>query len=191
MSQKVRQEIARDLHDGFAQDLTLVGYKIDGLIAASDDPAVRGELRQLRFQISSLLERTRRDLFALHRAPIRALSERISDYVSEIALTMTPLIQINESILSQDEQEELFFISRELLTNLKKHALSTYLKIELSGKANSWEFTFVANGSEKICQREGHFGLTSIQERCARIQADFQQEVRGQLLYSIVKKNSQ
>ena len=190
MSQQVRQEIARDLHDGFAQDLTLVGYKIDSLIAASNDPAVRGELRQLRFQISSLLERTRRDLFALHRVPTRRLSERVSDCVSEIGLGMTPLIQIDESILTQGEQEDLFFISRELLTNLKKHADSTYLQIELSGTADVWEFTFVANGSEKIYQREGHFGLDSIQGRCARIQADFHQEVRGHLLYSSVRKNS-
>ena len=190
MSQKVRQEIARDLHDGFAQELTLIGYEVDSLIATNTDVGVRADLRQLRFQISSLLDRTRQELFSLHKISAEPFEVRLAALIDELRFPFQSSLSIDTSLLTDGTQDELFAILRELLTNLYKHGNPTQLTIALESTTTGWQLTFAADGSEEISFKPGHFGLIGIQERCAKLNADFHQEMRDDLLLTFITKVS-
>ena len=74
-----RLEIARRLHDGLAQDLAALGYNLDAVIADPDlSRTHRKELRNLRFEISRIIDEFRDEIFIL-RLPSRAeLQEEIT-----------------------------------------------------------------------------------------------------------------
>ena len=191
MSQQVRQEIARDLHDGFAQELTLIGYEVDSLIATNTNVDLRADLRQLRFQISSLLDRTRQELFSLHKISAEPFEVRLAALIDELRFPFQSSLSIDTSLLTDGTQDELFAILRELLTNLYKHGNPTQLTIALEPTTTGWQLTFAADGSEEISFTPGHFGLIGIQERSAKLNADFHQEMRDDLLLTFITKVSE
>ena len=53
-----RSRLARELHDGLAQELASLGYRLDQIIGSNNlDNINRTPLRQIRFSISGLLIR--------------------------------------------------------------------------------------------------------------------------------------
>lgn len=63
-SQSARIEIAREIHDGIAQDLVALGYRLDAVLAAPGTPAsFRNEVRTIRFTVSDLIEKVRAEIF--------------------------------------------------------------------------------------------------------------------------------
>jgi len=190
VSQQVRQEIARDLHDGFAQELTLIGYEIDSLIAMNSDADLRADLRTLRFQISSLIDRTRQELFSLNNPSEKEFEVRIRTHIEECGFSFEPALAIDASVLLDDDHDDLIAIVRELLTNLRKHGKATRLAIELLAINAGWQLIFAADGSEELSIKPGHFGLLGIQERCAKLNAEFTQELRDGQLFTFITKVS-
>lgn len=70
-----RVRLAQDLHDGIAQDLVGLGYRIDALIAAIGTPIeIRSELRTLRFAISDLVGKVRNEIFELRTSSATLIS---------------------------------------------------------------------------------------------------------------------
>jgi len=64
ISERVR--MARELHDGLAQDLAAIGYQIDQLASSENvGNQTRSKLRSLRQGISELLTQVRNDIFEL------------------------------------------------------------------------------------------------------------------------------
>lgn len=109
MNPNERVRLAQDLHDGIAQDLVGLGYRIDALIAAIGTPNdIRSELRTLRFAMSDLVEKVRGEIFEL-RSNSASLGAR-SPFESA----------------SGFELEKIF---SELLRNVETHSKATELKI--------------------------------------------------------------
>jgi NarL family two-component system sensor histidine kinase LiaS len=101
--------LAQDLHDGIAQDLVGLGYRIDALIAAIGIPnEIRSELRTLRFAMSDLVEKVRGEIFEL----------RTNSAADD---SPTPF----EST-SRFELEKIF---AELLRNVETHSKATELEV--------------------------------------------------------------
>ena len=74
MNPDERVRLAQDLHDGIAQDLVGLGYRLDALIAAVGTPLeIRSELRTLRFAISDLVEKVRNEIFELSAHAMKVL----------------------------------------------------------------------------------------------------------------------
>ncbi len=75
MDQNERVRLAQDLHDGIAQDLVGLGYRIDALVAAIGTPLeIRSELRTLRFAISDLVGKVRNEIFDLRTSSATLIS---------------------------------------------------------------------------------------------------------------------
>ena len=123
MNPNERVRLAQDLHDGIAQDLVGLGYRIDALIAAIGTPNdIRSELRTLRFAMSDLVEKVRGEIFEL-RANSSSSATR---YPFESA--------------SGFELERIF---SELLRNIETHSKATELKITVHDNG-------VGGASEKL-----------------------------------------
>lgn len=111
MNPNERVRLAQDLHDGIAQDLVGLGYRLDALIAAIGTPnEIRSELRTLRFAMSDLVEKVRGEIFAL----------RTDSAVS-----------ISDSPFKSASGYELEKIFAELLRNVETHSKATELKISV------------------------------------------------------------
>ena len=111
MNPNERVRLAQDLHDGIAQDLVGLGYRIDALIAAIGTPNdIRSELRTLRFAMSDLVEKVRGEIFELRTNSANLISH-------------SPF----ESALGY-ELEKIF---SELLRNVETHSKATELQISV------------------------------------------------------------
>lgn len=109
MNPNERVRLAQDLHDGIAQDLVGLSYRLDALIAAIGTPnEIRSELRTLRFAMSDLVEKVRGEIFALR--------------------TDSP-DSISHSPFESASTYELEKIFAELLRNVETHSKATELKI--------------------------------------------------------------
>ena len=109
MNPNERVRLAQDLHDGIAQDLVGLGYRIDALIAAIGTPnEIRLELRTLRFAMSDLVEKVRGEIFELRTNSANADSPSPFESTSRNGL------------------EKIF---AELLRNVETHSKATELKI--------------------------------------------------------------
>ena len=66
MNKPGANQIARKIHDGIAQDLVALGYRVDQALGAPELPkTTRLELRNLRFGITDLIEKVRREILNL------------------------------------------------------------------------------------------------------------------------------
>ncbi|HEY9565477.1 MAG TPA: histidine kinase dimerization/phosphoacceptor domain-containing protein, partial [Nocardioides sp.] len=60
-----RHRLARDLHDGVAQDLAALGYLIDGLEETSTTTEQAEQVEELRSELSKVIAELRRSIFSL------------------------------------------------------------------------------------------------------------------------------
>jgi len=86
-----RSRLARELHDGLAQELASVGYQLDQLVG---DPTLdnknRRVIRDIRFSLSGLINQVRDEIFELRhessksraKAVIRLLQNRLRLFYS-------------------------------------------------------------------------------------------------------------
>jgi two-component system, NarL family, sensor histidine kinase LiaS len=72
-----RLQLARELHDGVAQDLVALGYELDLLLATVDlqSPTRKG-IRSLRFRVDELISKVRREMYQLREANDESVQER-------------------------------------------------------------------------------------------------------------------
>jgi len=103
-----RVSLAQELHDGIAQDLVALGFSIDALIAGEKSPETKGALRHIRFTITDLIEKVRRDIHALrtNTEPMDTLSDTNVTY-------------------------ELQRVFLEILRNVQMHSQASMLTLEV------------------------------------------------------------
>jgi signal transduction histidine kinase len=173
-----RQRLAREIHDGVAQEVASLGYLLDDLAATASEPEVTTGLKQLRSDLSRVVTELRLSIFDL-RTEIGdgpGLGTALSDYVRKVGArsSMTVHLTLDEAPtrLSPGVEAELFRIVQEAITNARKH----------SGAANLWVDCWVRPPSARIEVRddgcglkEGRsdsYGLRIMRERAERIAAN-------------------
>ena len=80
-----RLRLARELHDGIAQDLVGLGYSLDLILA---DPAIdkssRAAIRKSRLDIDALIYKVRREILTLRRDSVARFDLALASLVHEI-----------------------------------------------------------------------------------------------------------
>ena len=83
-----RQRLAREIHDGVAQELVMVGYGIDNALATVHDDAKETEdsLRTLRGEVTRVIQELRLSLFELRSEVDRhgGLAAAIAEYARTV-----------------------------------------------------------------------------------------------------------
>jgi signal transduction histidine kinase len=177
-----RQRLAREIHDGVAQELVMVGYGIDNALATLPASAAESEkdLRALRAEVTRVITELRLSLFELRSEVDRqgGLSAAIAEYARTVAsaggLRVHFSLEESTARLPANVEAELLRIAQEAITNARKHAgaQNLWVSCEIDPPYARIEVSDDGAGMGPQ-QKDGRFGLAIMAERAERI--------RGQL----------
>jgi signal transduction histidine kinase len=173
-----RQRLAREIHDGVAQELVMVGYGIDNAMAILPDDAAgaAGELRSLRSEVTRVITELRLSLFELRSEVDRhgGLAAAISEYARTVGASggLRVHMSLDESTarLPAAVEGELLRIAQEAITNARKHAGASNLWVTCAVDPPFAQVEVADDGHGLAEQRpDGRYGLAIMAERAERI----------------------
>jgi signal transduction histidine kinase len=172
-----RQRLAREIHDGIAQEVASLGYVVDHMAASTRDPDVATGLRNLRGELSRVVADLRLSIFDL-RSDVSAtngLGAALSDYVRQVGAKsdLTVHLTLNEAAtrLSPAVEAELLRIAQEAITNARKHASARNLWVDCWTDPPQVSLTVRDDGVGMTAGREDSYGISIMRERAQRIDA--------------------
>lgn len=182
-----RQRLAREVHDGVAQDVASLGYIVDNLTdtATSDDQL--NQLAILRKEVSRVVTELRHSVFDLRNevGAGQGLAQSISSFARHIGShsDMTVHVTLDEAAarLRPEVESELLRIAQEAINNARKHSggRNLWITCEVQPPHASIEVRDDGNGLGSA--REDSHGLRIMRERAERIGAEFHVETSRNL----------
>lgn len=169
-----RARLARELHDGIAQELVGVGYGLDLLLARPDTTVdARSQLRTLRFTITELIDNVRKEIYFLRQPSFLTLSEEIQNTAETLCAGLELKIAVEEVTLPSDSglPYEIHRIAQEVLRNIAAHAQAKAVTISLVQTGNMLELGISDNGAGGATTSETRYGIQSIHGRALAINA--------------------
>jgi signal transduction histidine kinase len=172
-----RQRLAREIHDGIAQEVASLGYVIDYMASSSSDPDVAQGLRDLRSELSRIVADLRLSIFDLRSdvSPTNGLGVALSDYVRQVGAKsgLTVHLTLNEAPtrLSPSVEAELLRIAQEAITNARKHASAKNLWVDCWTDPPQATIVVRDDGTGIQGGREDSYGISIMRERAQRIDA--------------------
>ncbi|MGC5289345.1 GAF domain-containing sensor histidine kinase [Micromonospora sp. DT231] len=173
-----RQRLAREIHDGVAQELVMVGYGIDNAMATVFDNAdeTAEALRTLRGEVTRVITELRLSLFELRSEVDRqgGLAAAIAEYARTVGSSggLRVHLSLDESTarLPAATEAELLRIAQEAVTNARKHAGASNLWVTCEVDPPYAQIEVSDDGQGMADQRpDGRYGLAIMAERAERI----------------------
>ena len=169
-----RLALARELHDGVAQDLVALGYELDLLLAAADTQApVRKGIRSLRFQVDELITKVRREMYQLREAHLESVQEKLVDAATQICGSRLSRLEIAEFDIEPALGIEITAIATELMRNSVRHSGGSEIEIFLSQVENHTYLEVRDNGVGGATLESSRLGLIGIKERTEQLGGAF------------------
>lgn len=164
-----RTRLARELHDGLAQELASLGYRLDQIIGSNNlDNINRTPLRQIRFSISGLINQVRDEIFELRTNESRSIREQLDQQLSTILSHTDITYEIQGEIeVKSDQRFELLRAVRELVINAMRHANCSIIRIKLTTN----QIQIEDNGNGGALEKQHSYGLLGVKERLIGIGA--------------------
>lgn len=171
-----RSRMARDMHDGVAQELTSLGYLIDDLLATSPE-SVRPELRSLRNELTRVISELRLSIFELRSFTSESLNlgAALSEYINQVRSSMPFKIHVNidegTDRLGENVEEQLLRIVQEALANARRHSQAKNVWISCQIRAPRALVHVEDDGVGLKEARTDSFGFGIMNERASQIGA--------------------
>ena len=170
MSTPQRLELARELHDGVAQDLVALGYELDLLLAATDSQEpVRKGIRSLRFQVDELITKVRREMYQLREPNAESVQEKLANMARQICGSRLARMEIAEFDIDSGLGLEITAMAAELMRNSIRHSRGSEIEIELSQVENHTYLEVRDNGEGGATLESSRLGLIGIRERTDKL----------------------
>ena len=165
-----RRRIARDLHDGLAQELAFVVTRTRMLSRHGED------LWDVCSAAERALDESRRAIAALTRDDDEPLDQAIAYAAEEVAGRHGTRVTLELDCIdvTSDRREALLRITREAVANAARHGSATRVHVRLSG-ADGVRLRVSDNGrgfDAAAPPPPGRLGLASIRERAAALGGD-------------------
>jgi signal transduction histidine kinase len=170
-----RQRIARDLHDGLAQELAFISSTARNL-ADSDTTSLR--FRQLASAAERGLGESRRAIASLtERSSAEPFDVALVQTVEEVAhrLGTCVVIEAEPALgIPQERQEQLLRIAREAVTNAARHSAATVVRVQFAnGRGLRLQVEDDGVGFDPTATESAGFGLVTMRERAAAMGGAF------------------
>ncbi len=180
-----RQRLAREIHDGVAQEIAGLGYFVDDLSATTISENQRAKLQALRGEISRVVSELRLSIFDLRSeiSPTAGLGSALSDYVRMVGarsdLTVHLTLDESPTRLRNEVETELLRITQEAVTNARKHSAADNLWVDCRIRPPYAHITVQDDGDGLGTARPDSYGLRIMRERAERIGAQLSIEERN------------
>lgn len=174
-SSEERRRLAREMHDGVAQEIASLGYLVDAIAGDATVERQRERIMVLRERITGIVAEIRRSLVNLRTnigeseslgAAIAAIARSLSES-SGMAIHITT--DETTDRLRPEVETELFRIVQESINNALKHAHATQIDVHCQVRAPAAAITITDNGHGMGAAREDSYGLLIMRERAALV----------------------
>ena len=170
-----RHRLAREIHDGVAQEIASLGYVVDDLTAHATSDMQRKKLNTLRNELTRVVSELRLSIFDLRTEVSAGLGSALSDYVREVGarsgLTVHLTLDVAPVRLRGEVETELFRIAQEAITNARKHSSAANLWVDCRIQPPMAQISVRDDGAGLGTAREDSYGLKIMRERADRIGA--------------------
>jgi signal transduction histidine kinase len=172
-----RRRLAREMHDGVAQDIASLGYLVDVVQAAERDPRQLERIGEVRGRITAIVAEIRRSLVNLRTsvgeheslgAAIAAFARHLSES-SRVPIHVTADERTDR--LRPEVEAELFRIAQEAINNAVKHARASTIEVTCQVRAPAARITVSDDGRGLQAGRSDSHGLAIMRERATLINA--------------------
>ena len=171
-----RNRIAREMHDGVAQEIVGLGYIVDEIESISDHNQTRELASTLRTEITRLVSEIRFSIFDLrHEITDGRLAASLADYAREVshATGLRVHLSLAESgpALPPRTATEVLRVAQEAIGNVRKHARANNLWVTLDSDGSTLSLSIEDDGVGNAGPREHHWGLQTMRERAEAVGA--------------------
>jgi signal transduction histidine kinase len=168
-----RRRIARDLHDGVAQELAFIGRRARRLASKTGLDAAR----EIAASAERALGDSRRAIAALTKPLDQPLADVLTEAVEEVAarheirldLAIEPGVEVDA-----DAREALVRIACEAVSNAARHGGADVVRVELSNSGGvRFAVSDLGRGFDPDRPTPARFGLTIMRERAQAVGGSF------------------
>ncbi len=173
-----RRRLAREIHDGIAQELASVGYALDVLVADLQGTPGQTLADDIRAEVRRIISELRLSIFDL-RADIQpgvGLGSALASYVQQAGtaagLTVHLVMDEGHDRLALAQETELLRIAQEAVTNVRRHANAENVWVTCRVDPPRAFLRVADDGTGMDSPRNDSFGLDIMLERANRIGAE-------------------
>jgi len=182
-TERERDRIAMDLHDGIMQDIYATALSLELALAEAPDAryAAASTVERSIGQLQEVIRGIRSFIFDLRP---REFSGRLVEAVSNLTQEFEQNSQIETEAHLESELEvefpvalAVYHIAHEGLSNVRKHAQASRVEVSLSARDGSGLLEVIDNGigfDTSAAAPEGHHGMRNMAARARTINAAFQ-----------------
>ena len=166
--------IARDLHDTVGQNISYLRLKLDYLSGADlpAEPNIQTEIRSMAKVANESYDLVRGTLAVLQSESVADLFRVFASYAKQIeerSKINIDFSSVGESkLLSANQMRQLFYIFREALSNIEKHAEASQVFIKMIWAEDRFSLVVLDDGcgiEAANIQNDSHYGLKFMRER--------------------------
>jgi signal transduction histidine kinase len=174
-----RRRLAREMHDGVAQEMASLGYYVDTLVDQEPEDSTRArQLKMLRERLTMVVGEVRRSVQTL-RTEIGE-SDSLGTAIGSLArhLSASSGIPIHVTLdekttrLRPEVESELLRIAQEAMTNAVRHSGATSIAVQCSVAPPAAEIVISDNGRGLGRGRDDSHGLEIMRERAALVDGE-------------------
>ena len=168
-----RHRLAREVHDGVAQDVASLGYLVDNLAASASDDQQR-DVAVLRREVTRVVAELRNSVFDLRNEPAagQGLGQSIATFARHVGshspLTVHVTLDESSTRLRPRVEAELLRIAQEAINNARRHSGAENLWVNCRVHPPRAEIDVIDDGDGLGAGREDSHGLRIMQERADR-----------------------
>lgn len=160
-----RIALARALHDGLAQDLVALRFRIEHLAEDQTlDLLLARELKRISREISEMTEKVRQELFDLRELHENRFMAHFEQLFERHRNDIPIYLDISPELSSLDHAELFIHITEELIRNTLAHAGASRIDISITQSENLLQYIFSDNGCGGAREGSQRYGLTGIRE---------------------------
>ena len=180
-----RYRISREIHDGLAQSLILIGWRLDRaahLVRKGEWERLEEEISDIHAALRDAYQDVREAIDGL-RMPVdhpAGLAGMLDEYAREFERRSGIAVQVESTAaggqIPPGVAMHLLRVVQEALTNVRKHARASRVDIRLKQTAQSVELEIVDNGrgfDPDAPRSRRHVGLSSMRERVRKLGGTF------------------
>ncbi|MFD1249345.1 sensor histidine kinase [Nocardioides ginsengisoli] len=173
-----RNRLAREMHDGVAQDIASLGYIIDALAARPADEAQAKALGMLRDRVTKVVAEVRQSVMNLRTSigeneSLGAAISNVARHLSESSgIPIRVRLDEQPTRLRPEVEAELFRIAQEAMNNAVKHARARSIDVRCQVYAPEAIITVTDDGVGLQTARTDSHGLKIMRERARLIGAE-------------------